>query len=444
MKTLPAQPNVVILGAGFGGVFTARKLEKLWRGDPHLNITLVSRDNFFLMTPLLFEAGSGVLDPRHAVTPVRRMLDRTRFVEAEVEGIDFQRKVVIARHAPGTEQIEIGYDQLVVGLGGVTNTAMIPGSEHATTFKTLADAIYFRNCVIDQYEHADAEGDVIPPGMLTYVVVGAGLVGVELMGELTSFVKNIARHYPRARRRPAEFHLIEAGPRILPEMEPELADYAKGVLERRGVRVHLSSPVKEIKPDRVVMPDGSEIVAETIVLAAGVAPNPMLAGMGLEKDRKGRIATDATMRSKSDPSVWAIGDCASIPDPSGKPYPQLAQHALREAKVLARNITAVLRGKGALEPFLYETMGTLAALGHYTGVGKVMFARVRGFIAWWVWRSYYLSQMPRFERKLRIVLDWTVALFFPHDIVKLDLFGDTHPTRRKARRHSEQPKAPER
>jgi NADH:ubiquinone reductase (H+-translocating) len=444
MKTLPAQPNVVILGAGFGGVYTARKLEKLWRGDPHLNITVVSRDNFFLMTPLLFEAGSGVLDPRHAVTPVRRMLDRTRFVEAEVEAVDFERKVVVARHAPGTEQIEIAYDQLVLALGGVTNTKIIPGSEHAKTFKTLADAIYFRNYVIDQFEHADAEGDVIPPGMLTFVVVGAGLVGVELMGELTSFVKNICKHYPRARRQPAEFHLIEAGPRILPEMEQELADYAKGVLEKRGVHVHVGTPVKEIKPDRVVLPDGSEIVTETIVLAAGVAPNPLLATFPLEKDRKGRIATDATLRSKSDPDVWALGDCASIPDPAGKPYPQLAQHALREAKVLAKNITCVLRGGGQkLEPFLYETMGTLAALGHFTGVGKVMWARVRGFIAWWVWRTYYLSQMPRFERKLRIVLDWTVALFFPYDIVKLDLFGDKHPTTRANARKSSGAAAPE-
>jgi NADH dehydrogenase len=436
MKTLPAQPNVVILGAGFGGVYTARKLERLWRGDPHLNITLVSRDNFFLMTPLLFEAGSGVLDPRHAVTPVRRMLDRTRFVEAEVERVDFERKVVVARHAPDTEPIEIAYDQLVLGLGGVTNTQIIPGSEHAKTFKTLADAIYFRNYVIDQFEHADAEGNEIPPGMLTFVVIGAGLVGVELMGELTSFVKNITRHYPRARRQPAEFHLIEAGPRILPEMDQELADYAKGVLEKRGVKIHLSSPVKEIQPDRVVLPDGTAITTETIVLAAGVAPNPLLAGFSLEKDRKGRIATDATMRSKSDPDVWAIGDCASIPDPAGKPYPQLAQHALREAKVLARNITSVLRGGQTLEPFLYQTLGTLAALGHYTGVGKVMWARVRGFIAWWVWRTYYLNQMPRFERKLRIVLDWTVALFFPYDIVKLDVFGEQHPTIRSSARKS--------
>ncbi len=431
MKSLPAQPNIVILGGGFGGVYTARKLERLWRRDAAVNITLVSRDNYFLMTPLLFEAGSGVLDPRHAVTPIRRMLDRTRFVEAEVERIDFARKVVVARHAAESEAIEIPYDQLVIGLGGVTNTRIIPGSEHATTFKTLADAIYVRNHVIDNFEHADATADAIDPAVLTFVIIGAGLVGVELVGELTSFVRHIARSYPRARRRPPEFHLIEAGPRILPEMDETLADYARKVLEKRGVHVRTNSPVKEIRPDGVVLPDGSEILAGTIVLAAGVAPNPLLADLPLDKDRKGRIATDATMRSTSNPDVWAIGDCASIPDPAGKPYPQLAQHALREAKVLAHNITTALRGGGELKPFVYENLGTLAALGHYNGVGRVLWFKIRGFVAWWVWRTYYLSQMPRFERKLRIVLDWTVALFFPYDIVKLDLFGQEHPARRR-------------
>ena len=215
-------------------------------------------------------------------------------------------------------------------------------------------------------------------------------------------------------------------------MERDLADYAAKVLERRGVRIHTSTDAKRIEPERVELSDGTVIDAGTIVLSAGVAPNPMLATFPLEKDRKGRIATDGTMRTKSRPEVWAIGDCASIPDPDGKPYPQLAQHALREARVLAKNITAVLRG-GELQPFVYKTLGTLASLGNFQGVGRVMKIKVRGFLAWWVWRSYYLMQMPRFERKLRIVLDWTVALFFRHDIAKLDLFGDQHPVRGRPR-----------
>jgi NADH dehydrogenase len=361
------------------------------------------------------------------------MLDAPgRFVEADLESVDFERRVVTARHAPGDGgAYELPYDQLVLALGGVTNRKIIPGSEHAMTFKTLADGIYLRNHVIDAFEWADAEDDEAERRkLLTFCIIGGGLVGVELMGELTAFVRHIRKSYPRASRTPAAFHLVEHGPQILAEMERDLADHAARVLERRGVQVRASTDARQIEPERVHLSDGTVVDAYTIVLAAGVAPHPMLESFPLEKDRKGRIAVEATMRTKSRPEVWAIGDCASIPDPTGKPYPQLAQHALREARVLASNITSSIRG-GALKPFVYRTLGTLASLGDYQGVGRVMKLKLRGFPAWWVWRSYYLMQMPRFERKLRIVLDWTVALFFKNDIVKLDLFGEEHPTRRR-------------
>jgi NADH:ubiquinone reductase (H+-translocating) len=423
--------RIVILGGGFGGVYTARNLERRFKYHENVEITLVSRDNYFLMTPLLFEAGSGVLDPRHAVSPIRKMLRRTQFDEAEVERVDFDRRVVIIRHEEHTEEIELPYDQLVLALGGVTNTGIIPGSQHAATFKTLADAIRLRNQIIDTFEEADLPHDFLERRkLLTFVVVGAGLVGVELMGEFTGFVHSIARSYRNARQQLPQFHLIEAGPRILPEMDESLAAFAQDVLTSRGVKVHVSSPAKEIGRDRVTLVDGTVIEGDTIVLAAGVAPNPLLAAFPVAKDRKGRIAVDATMRSTSHPEAWAIGDCASIPDPKGKPYPQLAQHALREAKVLAHNMAVAHRRQGELKNFVYENMGTLAALGHFNGVGRVLKFKIKGFIAWWVWRSYYLSQMPRLERKLRIVLDWTVALFFSYDIVKLDLYCDHHPHER--------------
>jgi NADH dehydrogenase len=437
--------RIVIVGGGFGGVYTAIHLGRIWRkgrgSDAGADIVLVSRDNYFLMTPFLFEAGSGVLDPRHAVAPIRRLLEDTasRFVEGEVERIDFDRRVVHARHTLGdAEEYALPYDQLVLSLGGVTNLKIIPGSEHALTFKTLADAIFLRNHVIDAFEHADATSDEAERRrLLSFVIIGAGLVGVELMGELTAFVDHIARSYPRTRSTPRSFHLIEAGPNILPEMERELAGYAEKVLTRRGVKVLASSPAKRIEPDRVHLSDGTVLEAHTIVLSAGVAPSPLLAAFPVEKDRKGRVLVDGTMRSKSHADVWATGDCAMIPDPDGKPYPQLAQHALREARTLAANITATLRG-GQVKPFVYQTLGTLASLGDFEGVGRVMKVKVRGFIAWWVWRSYYLFQMPRFERKLRIVLDWTVALFFQYDIVKLDLFGAQHPARSGASRSAPQ------
>lgn len=416
--------RIVILGGGFGGVYTARHLEQQLRSDSDVQITLVSRENYFLMTPLLFEAGSGVLDPRHAVTPIRRMIDRAQFDQVEIEKVDLDTNVVSIRHASDSRPIDLPFDQLVFALGGVTNTHIIPGSQNAFQFKTLADAIALRNHIIDRFEEADLPNDFVTRRkLLTFVVVGAGLVGVELMGELTEFVQSIAAPYRNARQQLAQFHLIEAGPRMLPEMDESLGAYAQEVLQRRGVRVHANAPAEQIEHGRITLKDKTVIESETIILAVGVAPNPLLAGLPLDKDRKGRIAVESTMRSKSHPNVWALGDCASIPDPSGKPYPQLAQHALREAKVLAINIARTVRGQNNLKPFIYETLGTLAALGHFNGVGRIMRCKLRGFLAWWVWRTYYLMQMPRFERKLRIVLDWTIALFFRYDIVKLDYYS---------------------
>jgi NADH dehydrogenase len=424
--------RILILGGGFAGVYTALHLQRLRRkAKQPIQITLVNNDNYFLMTPLLFEAGSGILEPRHSVNPIRPLLHGARFVEADVERIDLENRVVFARHAPEFDPYELHYDHLVLALGGVTNRKIIPGSDHAMTFKTLRDAIYLRNHIIDLFERADVEEDPENRrGLLSFVIVGAGLVGVELMGEMTEMVYRLAETYPRVARELISFHLIEAGPKILPEMERELADHAAEVLRKRGVEIITSAPVKSIDDDVVTLPDNRTLASATIIVATGVLPNPLLKDLPLETDKKGRVVMDASMRSKSRPEVWALGDCASIPDPQGKPYPSLAQHALREAKTLAGNIIAAINGQPT-KPFVYATLGTLAALGHYNGVGRVWKFKLRGFPAWWVWRSYYLMQMPRWERRIRIMLDWTVALFFKNDIVKLDLFGEEHPLRKR-------------
>ena len=422
--------RILVLGGGFAGAHAAWHLQRSRRkSNRPIEITLVNRDNYFLMTPLLFEAGSGVLEPRHAVQPIRTLLRHCRFVEADVEQIDLNRQVVVARHAPGFDPWELGYDHLVIAMGGVTNTAIIPGSEKAMTFKTLADAIYLRNHIIDLFERADVDVDAERrDALLRFVIIGAGLVGVELMGELTEFVRRLAESYPRVDRRHIKFHLLEAGPKILPEMERDLADYAAEKLRKRGVDVRVSTPASAIDEDAVHLPDGTQFAAGTIILAAGVAVNPLVRALPLEHDRKGRIATDGAMLARGRGNVWALGDCASIPDPQGNPYPQLAQHALREARVVATNIVNAVNGR-ATKPFVYSTLGTLAALGHYDGVGRVWKFKVRGFVAWFVWRTYYLFQMPRWERRFRIMMDWTVALLFKNDVVKLDLFGQEHPLR---------------
>jgi len=306
--------RILILGGGFGGVYTARHLEKLCRHHPDVEIALVSRDNFLVMTPLLFEVCSGTLDARHCSFPIRAFLRTTRFVEATVQGIDLQRRVVLV--TAGGRGGELAYDHLVLALGGMTNRGMIPGSEHAFTFKTLADAFLLRNHMIERFERADVESDLKRKRrLLTFVIIGGGLVGVELFGELTALVDEITPLYRHVSRDEVRFVLVQAGDRIMPEIDTKLADYGARVLGgRRGAELRIHAPVRAIEPGRVHLPDET-IEAETIVLAAGIVPNPVVAGLPVDKDKHGHITVEGTMRCKSHPEVWALGDCALVPAP---------------------------------------------------------------------------------------------------------------------------------
>jgi NADH dehydrogenase len=409
----------VILGGGFGGAYTARHLEQWCKGRTDVQIVLVSRDNFLLMTPLLFEVCSGALDVRHCSFPIRAFLRATRFVEATVQGIDLERRVV--HLAAGGGGGELAYDQLVLALGARTNRVMIPGSEHAFTFKTLADAFLLRNHLIECFERADVETD---PGrkrrLLTFAIIGGGLVGVELFGELTAFADGIAPLYKHVSRDEARFLLLQGADRIMPEINPKLAEYGARVLAgRRGADIRTHTRVRAIEPGKVHLSEET-IEAETIILAAGIVPNPIVAELPLEKDRHGHVVVEPTMRCRSHPEVWAVGDCASIPAPDGSPYPNLAQHALREAKALARNIHGVLNGQPP-QPFVYDTLGMMGSLGHGKAFGQLLKVRVHGVIAWFVRRTYYLLQMPGVMRRLRIMIDWTFALLFRPDVVKVSL-----------------------
>jgi NADH dehydrogenase len=379
----------------------------------------VSRENFFVLTPLLFESCSGRLELRHCAQPIRAALRRTRFIEATVDHVDVERQTVRAVSQEGSAY-DLPYDHLVVALGASTNERLIPGSSNAFTFKTMADALVLRNHVIEQFERADAAvGSTTPRGCLTFIVIGGGLVGVELLGELTAFVQDVLRFYPRIRRDEIHFLLFEAGARVLPEIDGKLAAVAANVLRRRGADIRVSTAVQAIEPGRVRV--GSEIIdAGTIVLTAGIVPSVVASEVPVAHDQRGRIAVDETMRSRSHTNVWALGDCAAIPGPDGRPYPALAQHAVREARHLARNIEAVIEGRQPT-PFIFRPLGTMASLGRTRAVALVFGVRLTGFPAWWVRRTYYLFQMPRWERRLRIVLDWTVALFFRPDITKVDL-----------------------
>ena len=411
--------RIVVLGGGFGGVTTARHPERRLRRRRDVEITLVNRENFFVLTPLLFESCSGRLELRHCAQPIRAALRRTRFIEATVDSVDVERQSVRAVSPEGSGY-DLPYDHLVVALGASTNERLIAGSSNAFTFKTMADALVLRNHVIEQFERADAASEsTTRRGCLTIVVIGGGLVGIELLGELTAFVEGVLRFYPRIRRDEVRFLLFEAGPRVLPEIDERLAVVAASVLRGRGADIHVSTSVRSIERGRVRV--GDEIIqAGTIVLTAGIVPSVVASELPVVHDQRGRIAVDETMRSRSHANLWALGDCAAIPGPDGRPYPALAQHTVREARHLARNIEAAIEQR-VPTPFVFRPLGTMASLGHTRAVALVFGMRLTGFPAWWLRRTYYLFQMPRWDRRLRIVLDWTVGLFFRPDITKVEL-----------------------
>lgn len=423
MRNPATKKRILILGGGFGGVAVARRLERPFRRQPNVEVVLVSRDNFVLMTPLLFEVFSGNLDLQSCSVPIRGFLRSARFVEGTVESIDFDQRVAYVSAAGKTD--ELAYDQLVIALGSKTDREMIRGSQHAFTFKTLADALLLRNHVIECFERADVESHRLSKArLLTFVIIGGGLVGVELLGELTAFVAGIVPLYKNVDRNEVRFVLLQAADRIMPEIEPTLATYGyKSLAARQGVEFRTNTRVRAIEPRTVHLAD-EIITADTIVLAAGVAPNPVLAGLPIAKDKRGRIVVEPTMRCPGHAGVWALGDCASIPDPDGTPYPPLAQHALRQAKVLSENIRSVLSDQPP-QPYVYESLGMMGSLGRYSGFAQFLKLRMHGFPAWFIRRTYYLLQMPGWSRRLRMMIDWTFGLLFRPDIVKVGLDSET-------------------
>jgi len=426
---LQSVTQIVVLGGGFAGVYAARRMEKLFARREDVQIFLVSRNNFLLMTPLLFEVCSGKLEMSACSISIREFLRRVEFIEASVEAIDLDRRTVLVSSG-ATNERELRYDHLVFALGSLTNTSRIDGSELAFTFKTLADAILLRNYVIERMERAEVESD---PNRrrreLTFVVIGGGLVGVEVFGELSAFMDEVLRYYRRIRRDEIRLHLLEAGERIMPEIPEQLARYAARVLSRRvGVTIRTNAPVERITPGCVHLKD-EVLQASTVILSAGTIPSPTLAKLPLEKDARGKIRVDATMRCKQRPELWAVGDCASILDPDGRPYPELAQHAMREATVVAENIYAAVNGS-PLRPFVYKTKGIMASLGCHRGVAAAMGIPLRGFLAWWIRRSYYLLVTPRMAQRIRLVVEWTLALFLYPPLSKLDLNTEKEMLRR--------------
>jgi NADH dehydrogenase len=415
--------RILVLGGGFAGITTARNLERMLRPG-EADVTLVSRENFSLFTPMLPEIGSGNLETRHVVTPVRAQLRRTTFVLADVRAIDLANKSVTVERTIGGSTLSLGYDQLVIALGSVTSTFGLPGiAERALPYKTLEDADRLRNHVIAMLELADVTTDPVErKRLLTFVFVGGGFTGVEAAGEMADFFRSTIRFYPSIGKDEIEIYLVEGGPKLLPDLQAGMGEYSAKALTKRGIRVLLDSFVAGADARGLLLKNGSILETHSIVWSAGVKPSPVVSNLPIATGRGGSIVVAPDLSVPNYPGVWAIGDCASIPSPEGKPYPATAQHAIREGPVLAANVVASLRGE-ATKPFRYEAMGMMASLGARRGVaglkGKYLLS---GFLAWVLWRSYYLFRLPGIDRQLRVAFDWTLGLVFPRDIAELRVY----------------------
>ena len=416
MADREARGGTLVLGGGFAGSYVARYLGR--RGA-----TIVSRENYMLFTPMLPEAASGTLEPRHVVVPLRMMCPHSELLLGEANEHDVAGQRVQVRL--GERVFWVRYSNLVVAVGAVVRALPIPGlAEHGLGFKSLADAIRLRNHVLERLEAAAADTSPAHRSReLTFVFVGAGYAGVEALAELADLVHDAVRHYPELRKTAQRWVLVDAAAKILPEIPTRLGDYAAQLLARRGVDIRVETRLDSLEPHAAVLSDGERLLTSTVVWSAGVRANPVLRRLGLPVDDRGRVPVDATLRVSTLNRVWALGDCAAVPNEAtpGQFDPPTSQHALRQARRLAKNL------KGEARPYRYRMLGEGATLGRYKGIANVFGIHFRGFLGWWITRTYHLYQLPLFSRKLRVVTDWTVALFFRRDIAQLGSLG--HPER---------------
>lgn len=419
------RPRIVVLGGGFAGAYCAQHLLKELRAeDP--DILVLDRNNYFIFYPLLVEAGIGNLEPRHAVVPIRHFLARrARFRMADVVGVDPDAQRVTYRMAGSEEERVAAYDHLVVAMGSMTALPPVPGlRDHGRQMKTLADSVGLRDRVIQQMELANAEPSATRRrAMLHLVVVGGNFTGIEVAGEFNHYMRDATRAYRNLDPEDVRVTLVEVAERILPALNPSLARYATAKMREDGVRIICGDAVSGVSAEGAELASGTFLAAETVVWCAGIAANPATAAMPFEKDGRGYLLAERDFRIKGRDNVWGIGDCAVNLDPQGRPYPATAQNATRMGVAAARNIARALRGQPTRN-FSFKPLGSLAGIGKYRAVAEIMGVRLSGFPAWWLWRTVYLAKMPGLSRKVRVALDWTLELFFQHDIVQL---GVHHP-----------------
>ena len=413
-----AKKQIVILGGGFGGVYTARCLEKLLQpGDA--DICLVNRENYWVYQPMLPEVISGSIALTDVVAPIRRLCPRTNLVMREVEDIDLKSKVVTVSPGFRPREKKIPYDYLVIALGELTNFYGMPGMlENAMPFRTLADAMALRNHVIHVLEEADVEEDGdLRQRLLTFVAGGGGFSGVEVIAELNNFVRSVKNNYLRLRNQQVRCVLVHSRGRILPEMADPLALFAQKILRKRGVEIILNDRLVAATSEKAILKSGLEIPCKTIISTVPATATPVLAKLNCAKDKSSLLVNTSLELQGYEGQVWALGDCAAIQTVSGKAVPPTAQHATREATTCAINIAAAIRG-GKPAGFAFEGLGTLGSLGHGSAVAQIFGLKISGVLAWFLWRAIYLAKIPGITSKVRIGMDWLIHLLFPPDLAQ--------------------------
>ena len=415
--------RVLILGGGFAGLEVAQNLEKIFRQRDDVEITLVNQNNYLIFTSMLAEVVSSSIEATNIVIPLRECLKKASFKELIADSIDLGKKTVTFHRADTHELKTLEYDYLVLAMGSVTGFHGVEGAEeYSFPLKNLADAMELRSHVIDMFEMADLEGDHdVRKSLLTFTVVGGGYTGIEVAAELNDYVGASRRFYRNVKSDEVKVVVIDPGDRIMHEMSEGLAEYGLALLKKRGMEFRLKTRISKVTPGSVETADGGKIETHTAIWAAGTSPQPVIASLPCA-DPKGRIEVNEYMEVPGYPGVWALGDCAVIPDPhaGGKPYPPTAQHATREGKRAAHNVAAAINGKeGDRRPFIYQTQGMLAPLGRRSAVAEIKGLRFSGFFAWLLWRGIYLGKLPGWDRKVRVAIDWLLDIFLPKDIVQL-------------------------
>jgi NADH dehydrogenase len=417
----PPKKRILILGGGFGGVYAALRLEKLLAAKlarREAEITLVSRDNFFLFTPMLHEVAASDLEITNIVNPLRKLLRRTQVVVGQVTRIDLPKQSVSIERGHKNQSNDLPFEHLVLALGSNTNYFNLPGlEEFSLAMKTLPDAVRLRAQIIQHLEDANSECILNDRrSLLTFVVAGGGFAGVETVASINDFVRAALKFYPNLKEEMLRVLLVHPGAVILPELGPELGRYAQTVLARQGVEILLNTRVTGMAEKEVSLGGMEPLPASTLVWTAGTIPNLLLADLPCAKERN-RIVVNQFLRVPDWPCVWAVGDCAHVPDArnQGKSHPPTAQHAIREGMLVAHNIAAALSNR-PLKVFSFKTIGLLASIGRRTGVARILGFNLSGFFAWWLWRTIYLSKLPGLDKKVRVAFEWTLDLVFHKDV----------------------------